>query len=187
MEYSMKAIDTLYNGNYFRSRLEARWAVFFDALGVKYEYEPEGFKSLKGDMYLPDFYLPDTYIRGESKGVYIEIKPESYPKADLMASSFFSEPLVLFRGMPHANIWGSDYWGYKYHDSRNGYCGGYQLTPFWDNYMLFWMCGKCRASKIEFSEGNYNKCHNCKTGGCNDDDLKIAVDIAIKKRFEHGY
>lgn len=28
----VKAIDTVYKGYRFRSRLEARWAVFFDAL-----------------------------------------------------------------------------------------------------------------------------------------------------------
>ena len=41
-----KAIETVYNGYRFRSRLEARWAVFFDALGVKYEYEAEGFEMM---------------------------------------------------------------------------------------------------------------------------------------------
>jgi len=39
----IKAIETVYNGYKFRSRLEARWAVFFDALGIEYEYEKEGF------------------------------------------------------------------------------------------------------------------------------------------------
>jgi hypothetical protein len=39
----VKAIETRYAGCRFRSRLEARWAVFFDALGVKWEYEREGF------------------------------------------------------------------------------------------------------------------------------------------------
>ncbi len=34
----MQAIETIYNGERFRSRLEARWAVFFDTLGVKYLY-----------------------------------------------------------------------------------------------------------------------------------------------------
>lgn len=37
----IKPIETIYNGYRFRSRLEARWAVFFDALGVEYQYEPE--------------------------------------------------------------------------------------------------------------------------------------------------
>ena len=42
----IKAIETYYKGYRFRSRLEARWAVFFDAAGIKYEYEPEGFISI---------------------------------------------------------------------------------------------------------------------------------------------
>lgn len=40
----IKAIETKYKGYRFRSRLEARWAVFFDALGVRWEYEIEGFE-----------------------------------------------------------------------------------------------------------------------------------------------
>lgn len=63
----MKAIGTVYNGYRFRSRLEARWAVFFDALGVEYEYEPEGMILSNGDYYLPDFYLPNFYSYFEVK------------------------------------------------------------------------------------------------------------------------
>lgn len=52
----IKAIDTYYNGNYFRSRLEARWAVFFDELKLNYDYEPQGYV-VNGVPYLADFYL----------------------------------------------------------------------------------------------------------------------------------
>lgn len=52
----IKAIETQYKGYRFRSRLEARWAVFFDALGIPWEYEPEGFETRAG-RYLPDFRL----------------------------------------------------------------------------------------------------------------------------------
>lgn len=51
----IKSIDTFYNGYRFRSRLEARWAVFFDTLSIKWEYEPEGFVLSNGENYLPDF------------------------------------------------------------------------------------------------------------------------------------
>lgn len=51
----IRSIETEYNGYRFRSRLEARWAIFFDALGVDYEYEPEGFELPSGKRYLPDF------------------------------------------------------------------------------------------------------------------------------------
>jgi hypothetical protein len=53
----IKAIETAYKGYNFRSRLEARWAVFFDALGIEWEYEPEGFEFEDGTRYLPDFLL----------------------------------------------------------------------------------------------------------------------------------
>lgn len=57
VEKSIKAIETKYKGFRFRSRLEARWAIFFDMIGLKYEYEVEGF-DMNGVRYLPDFYIP---------------------------------------------------------------------------------------------------------------------------------
>lgn len=53
-------IETLYAGCRFRSRLEARWAVFFDSLNIKWEYEPQGYTVGKDKQpYLPDFRLPE--------------------------------------------------------------------------------------------------------------------------------
>jgi len=75
----VKAINTEYNGYRFRSRLEARWAVFFDALGIKYRYEVEGF-DLRGsstEKSLP----PNTY---KAPGV----KRKYCPRARL--SAFFA-------------------------------------------------------------------------------------------------
>ena len=66
----IKAIETVYKGYRFRSRLEARWAVFFDALEIQWEYEPEGFDLGKDGYYLPDFWLP-TF----GGGMYAEVKP----------------------------------------------------------------------------------------------------------------
>lgn len=65
----IKPIETIYNGYRFRSRLEAKWAVFFDALHIKYEYEPEGYKLSNGTFYLPDFFLPEFNI-------FAEVKPD---------------------------------------------------------------------------------------------------------------
>lgn len=64
----IKAIETIYNGYRFRSRLEAKWAVFFDAIKWPYEYEPEGF-TWSGQRYLPDFRC-DLHLP-----TYFEIKP----------------------------------------------------------------------------------------------------------------
>jgi hypothetical protein len=57
---NIKAIETLYQGFRFRSRLEARWAYYWDTLGVKWEYEPEGYDLGTLGRYLPDFFLPET-------------------------------------------------------------------------------------------------------------------------------
>ena len=62
---SLKPIPTEYKGHLFRSRLEARWAVFFDACGVEWEYEPEGFDLGDGVRYLPDFLLHGVAGRAE--------------------------------------------------------------------------------------------------------------------------
>ncbi len=73
-------IETHYKGYRFRSRLEARWAVFFDSMNIKYVYEPEGFKatSICGNTYcyLPDFYFPDSDCYGEVKGRLSALKED---------------------------------------------------------------------------------------------------------------
>ena len=67
---AIKAIETRYKGYRFRSRLEARWAVFFDSLGTEWEYEKEGFDLGEPlGRYLPDFYLPKF-------AAWAEVKPE---------------------------------------------------------------------------------------------------------------
>jgi hypothetical protein len=65
---SIKPIETQYQGCHFRSRQEARWAVFMDTLGVRWAYEPEGFELPDVGRYLPDFYLPDL-------DRFLEVKP----------------------------------------------------------------------------------------------------------------
>lgn len=61
------AIETEYAGVRFRSRTEARWAVFFDALGLKWEHEPEAYTDGR-TWYTPDFWLPELDCFWEVKG-----------------------------------------------------------------------------------------------------------------------
>jgi hypothetical protein len=58
---------TRYAGRLFRSRLEAKWASFFDSLGWKWEYEPE-----RIDAWMPDFLLFGI----KSRRIYVEVKPD---------------------------------------------------------------------------------------------------------------
>lgn len=64
-----RGIPTFYNGSQFRSRLEARWAAFFDLVGWEWDYEPT---DLPG--WIPDFVLFN--IHGHF-AVYVEVKPIS--------------------------------------------------------------------------------------------------------------
>lgn len=67
MNKKIKPIETYFNGYHFRSRLEARWAVFFSSLGLDYEYEIEGYQ-MDVERYLPDFYVPSLDRWFEIKG-----------------------------------------------------------------------------------------------------------------------
>jgi hypothetical protein len=60
------SIPTTYSGVKFRSRLEAKWAAFFDYAGWRWEYEPAIDSS--------GFWIPDFALRGKST-VLVEVKP----------------------------------------------------------------------------------------------------------------
>lgn len=66
------AKPTLYSGIRFRSRLEARWAKFFDAIGREWVYEPQ-VPELAGMQYQPDFLTTKSYSDGLT---LIEVKPQ---------------------------------------------------------------------------------------------------------------
>ena len=73
----LKAIDTRYAGHLFRSRLEARWAVAFNELGLRWEYEPEGFDLPQSGPYLPDFLTTFPAWDGSTTKIWIEVKGTS--------------------------------------------------------------------------------------------------------------
>ena len=92
-----RTIPTFYEGYNFRTRLEARWAVFFDHLGVQWDYESEGYELGNGLRYLPDFWLPNN-------NMWLDVKPGP---ADAMALekarrlvAKSASPLFLANGMP---------------------------------------------------------------------------------------
>lgn len=106
----MKPIETHYAGCRFRSRLEARYAVFFQYLGIRWEYEPQGFK-VNGRAYLPDFLLPDTRTWIEVKG------SEDALDYDLMEAFALALPrgerVVLLGPIPDPGEPGGWDWGWQ--------------------------------------------------------------------------
>ena len=107
----MQAIQTEYNGYKFRSRLEAKWAVFLDSIHQEYQYELEGFILNDGKYYLPDFHIEDigVFLFGISEYVYcgkhkffIEVKPTPNMAFDAkqMLYGNFEYPIIITSGDP---------------------------------------------------------------------------------------
>lgn len=92
----MKSIETVYKGYRFRSRLEARWAVFLDALDVNWSYETESF-DLSGTWYLPDFWVNDWDCWIEVKGKTVTDEDEW--KCHMLAETS-GKNVLLFSGDP---------------------------------------------------------------------------------------
>ena len=174
-----KAIDTLFNGNLFRSRLEARWAVFFKELGIPYQYEPEGFV-LDDIKYLPDFWLPSLQAFFEVKGPYTDNNGRE--KAEKLAhlSGF---PVYLFQYIPYTedlielepHAAGECYFhlgaDYHYYWCRSECCGKYGIE------YRGW------SDRIECCEENIKK-HKVYS---QDHPLFLsAFDVARQARFGRG-
>lgn len=73
MEYNIKAKPIEFRGRLYRSRLEARWAVFFEKIGWKYEYEPS---EINGSN--PDFIIQCTSECYDTKHIIVEVKPSVF-------------------------------------------------------------------------------------------------------------
>ncbi|MBD0333040.1 MAG: hypothetical protein ICV66_10315 [Chitinophagaceae bacterium] len=94
-------IETIYKGRRFRSRLEARWAIFFDAIDIGWEYETEGFQ-IGNTKYLTDFKLlsfgstkVDLFVEIKSRKPSIEEIKKCY---DVSVGT--NTDLLLICGMP---------------------------------------------------------------------------------------
>ncbi len=187
----MKPIETIYNGYKFRSRLEARWAVFFDQLGIKYEYEKEGYVLNSGACYLPDFWLPEISIRSTvlGKGTWLEIKPGNIStdeKDSQLYDSFVKEGrcgLILAKGSPEIVLGG---------DGGNNVLDQYlhckdlnEIDTWWDSPMLLCKCMNCGQFKFEFMEGNYMYCEGC-NADCYPEHPEIEIAILTAKQARFG-
>lgn len=142
----MKVLPTCYQGQNFRSRLEARWAVFFDYLSIKWVYEPEGYDLGDGVWYLPDFYLSDF-----NHGVFAEVKPDGgdFTKAILFGKQC-DKGIWLCEGNPDLKI-------YKFVDEVEddtvipNYLKAYKENRFW------WGADACDLDLDKFIDSKYEE------------------------------
>lgn len=176
----IEAIQTNFDGIRYRSRIEARWAVFFKAMNVRFEYEPEGYNFGEAGMYLPDFWLPDHRMFVEIKGDIPN--PRERKMADLLAVETEKPVFILYGPIPDPKHYRNDSGELHLPDGIGG-----AVT---DNGYRWSECAKC---------GHVDLCYNARLRfhhhGCTaepmlkgDETPRIvaALEAARAARFEHG-
>lgn len=135
----MQAIETKYHGHKFRSRTEARWAVFFDALGIKWDYEKDGFDLGEQGMYLPDFWLPESKVYAEVKGQEFTTQEVNRCRILALRSSY---PVVMLAGSPEGAVY--------YAEMPNGLLGTHQWAT--DSHTLSLAVDRAKTARFEHGE-----------------------------------
>lgn len=173
---SFQAIATTYQGIRFRSRLEAKWAAWFDAVSWPWVYEPV---DLQG-------YIPDFVLMFPAGSIAVEVKP-AFAWADVAASA---APKIEASGWTEdALIVGaslfdpSDEWercahrwdpgGWDAPAIACGWLGEYVATAddargfafAWADALVVW-CDECRSVSLRSADHDYR----CRRYGCNDTD-----------------
>lgn len=183
----IKAIETYYNGYRFRSRLEARWAVFFNAIHADWTYEPEGY-SFDGNYYLPDFLIR---TRGKSnsrtpKNFFVEVKgvptKEDGAKCDEFSKHY---PLLIVGDIPRG--------GGDFKNSLFGFFriddDGYKVGCIRDSFNYIdgdsYPCLLCASTNGDIGLYGPDWYYDCDVPADEDKTLK-AYDAARQARFEHG-
>lgn len=143
----IKAIETEYNGHPMRSRLEAKWAMAFDLLGLTWQYEPEAFITSKG-KYSPDFYIDNIG--------WVEIKPKNFINDErhyaFAAGLEEKEYFYVIRGEPgFPNL------------NNDGFYYATMLSIGYDEPYLFCECPTCGVIGIQYDGRSARNKHkeNC--------------------------
>ncbi len=167
-------LSTTYNGIKFRSRTEARWAVFFDVLGIKYVYESEGY-NLGDFYYLPDFWLPDHDFFVEIKGVAptIDEAAKASEPADLTKKTVF-----IFCGTPR-----------QPNPKNNSHYAesGYAFFPEHGADIQWWWCEchECGKFDIQFNgRAGRMACHGSGDKDYNHDTAKLNAAYETAEKYE---
>jgi len=205
MSHVIQPIQTRAYGHLFRSRVEARWAVFFETLGLKWEYEPEGFL-VDDEPYLPDFRI--TTPQGgvlwvEVKGSHVQSDPkfDRFKKAIDEQSGWigdYSDTVVranLVSGSPREVL--QDYFMcYR--------CGQFlhldAISASNDDWLTYYCCEcdmetPCGGGNERQENGLFKSIYTPHKGDLDVESaerervlvrISHAIGVAMSARFEHG-
>ena len=192
----IKAIQTHYKGYKFRSRTEARWAVFFEKLGYTWEYEPEGYVLGDGTYYLPDFRLSTPCT---SAPFFVEVKGTNVTENKKWKSFLASlDVLVRERSML---VSGDPYAALKIDIEPVTICprcGAFTNDVFvydkYEGYIEHWSCDQetpCGGGHPVYKDGLFAYQPHKGSLICKDLimwqlKVKLAARRARQARFEHG-
>lgn len=188
----LKPIETRYKGYRFRSRLEARWAVFFDALGVIWEYEPQGYDLGPRGFYLPDFWLPDQQVWTEIKGA--DPKDDEREKAQGLAD-MVGRPVAILSGAIRDPV--EEFYSRRHtDDDMLSLAHGEMFYPSYvrpnrhdtDGRSALYYCDDCRFFRVASLNDSDWRCNRCgeHVTPYHSRVLASAICAARSARFEHG-
>jgi hypothetical protein len=172
----IKAIETRYKGYRMRSRLEARYAVLFDALPLDWTYEPEGYDLGPAGFYLPDFWLPQVRMWAEVKPEPLTPEERAKCSALVIATRY---PCLMLVGTPEVKPYDAicvDH-GLVHHSDDVYDCdfviSNHKQYPR-DEHRFY--CCTC-TSPTDWPDEAFRMGFQ---------DLALAVAVARSARFEHG-
>ncbi|MFD3352764.1 PDDEXK family nuclease [Streptomyces fradiae] len=210
----LQPADTEYAGHLFRSRLEARWAVLFDTLGVDWEYEPQSFEltplpeaiadrepevqhrkpqSTDADhlgTHLPDFWLPaqDAWFEVRST----EPTEEDWSRLHRFAELTDRRTFVAVGRLPNPET-------FEGHGHPQGQ--GFEIYTYGDLHYAWTQCRWCDFYDLTFDARSARTrcgCHKARYPGfdapcCNGDkcyrgdvpEILAAYSAARAARFEN--
>lgn len=166
-------IPTTYRGYRTRSRLEARWLRFLDAMEIEYRYEQEGYP-LPSGWYLPDLFIPQIRMWGE-------VKPEDLSAAEKEKCKELTDatghPVLLLVGPPDFKVYSAVH---SARDPERNYTQRYEChylldihyhgRRFYDGEGRLW-CAEGEESIFRFAE-DFSR------------EYRQAVHLARSERFD---
>jgi hypothetical protein len=131
---------TKYNNVFFRSRLESRWAAFFDLAGWKWEYEPIDYTN-----WVPDFRVEFPCGHSDcpkTHSLMVEVKPyysidefKGHPCMDYMFGGYGNKKIPVDSSAAFGINPEITYW-----EMAHGAGGGvFSVNGYWvENAMILW-------------------------------------------------